>query len=72
MVKHPERDVTIYFFPKKLGSVFLNYAVITLSVFLTLLAFKILKKENFGLRIGILKIWSKNSVNSTHTATLEI
>ena len=33
--------------------------------------FKISKKLNFGLKIGILKMLSKNSVSSTHTATLE-
>ena len=48
-----------------------NYMVITLTVFLTILAFKISKKLNFGLKIGILKMLSKNSVSSTHTATLE-
>ena len=49
-----------------------NYMVITLTVFLTILAFKISKKLNFGLKIGILEMLSKNSVSSTHTATLEI
>ena len=46
--------------------------VITFTGFLTILAFKISKKLNFGLKIGILKMLSKNSVNSTHTATLEM
>jgi len=49
-----------------------NYMVITLTVFLTILAFKISKKLNFGLKIAILKMLSKNSVSCTHTATLEI
>ena len=49
-----------------------KYMVITLSGFLTILAFKISKKLNFGLKIGILKMLSKNSVSCTHTATLEI
>ena len=49
-----------------------NYMVITLSGFLTILAFKISKKLNFSLKIGILKMLSKNSVSSTHTDTLEI
>ena len=34
--------------------------------------FKISKKLNFDLKIGILKRLSKNSVSSTQTATLEI
>ena len=46
--------------------------VITLSGCLTILAFKISKKLNFDLKIGILKMLSKNSVSSTLTATLEI
>ena len=46
--------------------------VITLLGCLTILAFKISKKLNIGQRIGILKILSKNSVSSKHTATLEI
>ena len=49
-----------------------NYMVITLSGFLTILAYKILKKLNFGLKIGISKMLSKNSVSSTLTATLQI
>ena len=46
--------------------------VITLSGCLTILAFKISKKLNFDLKIGILKMLSKNSVSSTLTATLQI
>ena len=36
------------------------------------IGFKNLKKLNFGLNIGILKLMSKNSVSSTQTATLNI
>ena len=36
------------------------------------IGFKNLKKLNFGLNIGILKVMSKNSVSSTQTATLNI
>ena len=43
-----------------------------LSGCLTILAFKISKKLNYGLKKGILKMFSKNCVSSTHTATLEI
>ena len=49
-----------------------NYLAITFWGFLAMLAFKISKKLNFGLKIGILKMLSKNSVSSTHSATLEI
>ena len=46
--------------------------VMTLSGCLTVWAFKISKKLNFGLEIGILEMLSKISVSSTLTATLEI
>jgi len=36
------------------------------------IGFQNFKKVNFGLKIGILKMLSKNSVSSTHTATLDI
>ena len=36
------------------------------------MAFKISEKWNFGLKIHILKMLSKNSDSSTHTATLEM
>ena len=44
--------------------------VITLSEFLTILAFKFQKIFHFGLKIGILKMLFENSVSSTHSATL--
>jgi len=46
--------------------------VITLLGCLTILALKMSKKLNFNLEIGILKMLSKNSVSSPHTATLKI
>ena len=46
--------------------------VIALLGFLTILAFKILKKLNFCLKIYSLKILSKNSVSYTHSATPQI
>ena len=49
-----------------------NYLVITLSGFLAMLAFKISKKLSIGLKIGNLKMLSKNSVSATHSATLQI
>ena len=36
------------------------------------ICFQNFKKLNLGLKIGILKMLSKNSVSSTHTGTLEI
>ena len=48
------------------------HLVITILGCLTILAFKIFKKLNFGLKIGILKMSSKNSVCFTHGATLQI
>ena len=50
----------------------INFMVITLLGCLTKLTFRISKNLNFGLKIGILKRLSKNSVSCTHSATLEI
>ena len=44
--------------------------VITLSEFLTILAIKILKIFNFGYKMGILKMLSKNSVNSVSSTPI--
>ena len=60
------------FWPLKSKYLEKNYLVIALTGFLTILAFKISKKLNFGFKIGISKMLFKNSVSSTHTATLEI
>ena len=49
-----------------------NYMVIPLLGCLTRLDFKTSKKLIFGWKMGILKMLSKISVSSTHTATLEI
>merc|ERR1711954_636671 len=69
-----ERDFShAYYFPDfgPLKSKYLekNYMVIPLSGCLIILAFKISKKLNIGLKIGILKMLSKNSVSFTHTGT---
>ena len=61
-----------WFGPLKIKIFGKNYMVITLLRFLTILAFKILKKLNIGLKIGILKMFSKNSDSPTHSASLEI
>ena len=66
------RIIFSWFWPLKIKISGKNYMVITLSGCLTILAFKISKKLNFDLKIGILKMLSKNSVSSTLTATLEI
>ena len=49
-----------------------NYRVITLLRFLAMLPFKISIKLCIGLKIGNLKMLSKNSISSTQSATLAI
>ena len=49
-----------------------NYRVITLLGFLAMLPFKISIKLCIGLKIGNLKMLSKNSISSTQSATLAI
>ena len=66
------RAIFSWFYPLKSKYLEKNYVVITLSGFLTILAFKISKKLNSGLKIGILKKISENFATSTHNATLEI
>ena len=61
-----------WFWPLKIKVSRKSYTVITLWGCFTILAFKISKELNCGLKIGILKMLSKNSFTSTNTATLEI
>ena len=66
------RVIFSLFWPLKIKISQKNYMVITLSGCLTILAFKISKKLNFGIKIGILKMMSTNSVSSIHCAALQI
>ena len=64
-------------FSKKTGPIEIKISekkhnIISLFGFLTILAFKIPTKLIIGLNISILKMLSKNSVSSTHSATIEI
>ena len=61
-----------WFWPLKIKVSRKSYTVITLWGCFTILAFKISKKLNCGLKIGILKMLSRYYVSSTHTASLEI
>ena len=58
-----------WFWPLKIKVSRKSYTVITLWGCFTILAFKISKKLNCGLKIGILKMLSKYYVSSTHSAT---